>query len=380
MNSSNQVLDVSQLTAYIKASLEDDPFLQEVEVQGEVANLTYHRSGHVYFTLKDAGSQISAVLFKTYALKASRMEVGESIVATASISVYAPRGNYQLMVRKVRKTGRGDLFEQFLAIRNRLKEEGLFDPEHKLPLPSFPAQIAVITSPTGAAVRDIIRTLSRRFPGLYIQLFPTTVQGTGGAKSIVDSLALAQSSGAQVIILGRGGGSMEDLWNFNEESVARAIHASQIPVISGIGHESDFTIADFVADFRASTPTAAAEHAVPDHQAIRSTLSSYEGQIKRALQHSLDVKRQILDDYSHRIASAGKERLNHYRHSLALLATQLEGLDSQRILQRGFTLTLKEGKILKSGGELNPDDSLETVFADSRVRSRVEEVNKKLKN
>ena len=238
MNSSNKVLGVSQLTAYIKASLEEDPLLQEVEVQGEVANLTYHRSGHVYFTLKDVDSQISAVLFKTYAAKAPKMEVGESIIASGGISVYAPRGNYQLMVRKIRKTGKGDLFEQFIAVRKKLKEEGLFDAAHKLPLPSYPMRIAVLTSPTGAAVRDIIRTLSRRFPGLYVQLYPTTVQGTLGAKSIINSLTLVQSSGAEVIILGRGGGSMEDLWNFNEESVARAIHASQIPVITGIGHET----------------------------------------------------------------------------------------------------------------------------------------------
>ncbi|MEM9720115.1 MAG: exodeoxyribonuclease VII large subunit [Bacteroidota bacterium] len=374
MNSTQNILEVSQLTAYIKATLEDDPILQEVEVQGEVANLTYHRSGHVYFTLKDAGAQISSVLFKTYALRSEKMEVGEQIIATGSISVYAPRGNYQLMVRKVRKTGKGDLFEQFIKIRNRLREEGLFDPHRKRSIPPYPSKIAVITSPTGAAIRDIIRTLSRRFPGLHIQLYPTTVQGHGGEESIVNSLHLAQSSAAEVIILGRGGGSMEDLWNFNEESVARAIADSQIPVITGIGHESDFTIADFVADFRASTPTAAAERAVPDQQALKEKLVALKSQIHHTLQHALDIKRQILDDYSHRIASAGRERLNHYRHTLELLSTQLEGLDTQRILQRGYTITLKEGKILKSGMDLSQADQLETVFADSRIVSRVEEV------
>ena len=373
-SSEQNVWGVSQLTHYIKTFLEEDPLLQDVEVQGEVANITYHRSGHVYFTLKDAHSQVSAVLFKMHALRAEKMKTGDKIIARGNMSVYAPRGNYQLLVKQVRKQGTGDLFQQFIALRDRLKEEGLFDPSHKLPLPSFARTIGVITSPTGAAIRDIIQTLSRRFPVLNIRVFPAIVQGEKGAQSIVKALSAAEGQEVDLILLGRGGGSMEDLWNFNEEQVARAIFESPVPIITGIGHESDFTIADFVADVRASTPTAAAERAVPDISVLQQQLGTYQVQLTKSLSHFINMRRQILDDYSHRIVTSGKERINQHRHEIDLLQKELEGMDVNRILQQGYTLTLQDGQIQKGVGKLHEGDVIETIFETGRVSSRIEDI------
>ncbi len=368
------IIGVSQLTSYIKASLEEDPSLQDIEVQGEVANVTYHRSGHVYFTLKDAHAQISSVLFKMHALRSEKIEAGENIIATGNISVYAPRGNYQLLVRKIRKKGTGDLFQQFIALRDRLKAEGLFDPFHKQPIPPFARRIGVITSPTGAAIRDIAQTLARRYSAVEIKLFPAVVQGERGASSLVKAIEQAQDYPIDLIILGRGGGSIEDLWNFNEEQVARAIYHSSIPIITGIGHESDFTIADFVSDLRASTPTAAAEQAVPDLANLKEQLEVYEGQLKRSLFHFIDVKRQILDDYLNRMVSAGRERMNLHRHQLELLKKELEGMSPSRILKQGFSLTLLDGRIIQNVSDIAPGNLIETIFEEGKVSSRVEDV------
>ena len=373
-SSEQNVWGVSQLTHYIKTFLEEDPILQDVEVQGEVANITYHRSGHVYFTLKDADSQVSAVLFKMHALRVERMKTGDKIIARGNISVYAPRGNYQLLVKHVRKQGTGDLFQQFIALRDRLKEEGLFDPSHKRPIPSFARTIGVITSPTGAAIRDIIQTLSRRFPVLNIRVFPAIVQGERGVQSIVKAIAMAEQQQVDLILLGRGGGSMEDLWNFNEEQVARAVFESPIPIITGIGHESDFTIADFVADVRASTPTAAAERAVPDMSVLQQQLHTYQHQLTKSLSHFIDIRRQILDDYSHRIITSGRERLNKHRHEINLIRKELEGMDVKRILQQGYTLTLKEGKVQKGIAGLKEEEVIETIFEEGRVVSQINEI------
>ena len=372
--SNSPIIGVSQLTSYIKASLEEDPSLQNIEVQGEVANVTYHRSGHVYFTLKDAHAQISAVLFKMHALRSEKIETGESIIATGNISVYAPRGNYQLLVRKIRKRGTGDLFQQFIALRDRLKAEGLFDPSHKQPIPLFARRIGVITSPTGAAIRDIVQTLSRRYSTVEIKLFPAIVQGERGASSLVKAIGQAQDYPIDLIILGRGGGSIEDLWNFNEEQVARAIYRSSIPIITGIGHESDFTIADFVSDLRASTPTAAAEQAVPNLANLQEQLDVYESQLKRSLFHFIDVKRQILDDYLNRMVSVGRERMNLHRHQLELLQKELEGMSPSRILKQGFTLTLHKGQVIQNVSDIGPGDIIESIFEEGKVSSRVEDV------
>ncbi|MCL4124432.1 UNVERIFIED_CONTAM: hypothetical protein GTU68_020004 [Idotea baltica] len=275
MPSPEKAYTVSEVTAYLKHLLESDPVLQEVRVSGEISNLTYHSSGHVYFSIKDQGAQLSCVMFRSYAQYSYRMKQGDKVVVTGEMSLYPPRGNYQLLVRKVQKAGIGDLYQQFLAMKERLQEEGLFDPADKRSIPIFPDSIAVITSPTGAAVRDIIRTVKRRYNRGKIIVIPTVVQGKQGEASIVSSLGLAQTTDADVIILARGGGSLEDLWNFNEESVARAIRDSAIPVVTGVGHETDFTIADFVSDLRAATPTAAAEQVAPDLANLHRRISPY---------------------------------------------------------------------------------------------------------
>ncbi|MEL7533555.1 MAG: exodeoxyribonuclease VII large subunit [Bacteroidota bacterium] len=371
------VYSVGELTVYIKNRLERDPNLQSVQVQGEVSNLTYHGSGHVYFSLKDNAAQISCVMFRMYAQKAVRMSVGDKMIVTGNMSVYPPRGNYQLMVQAVRKAGLGDLHQRFLKLKAKLEAEGLFDPARKKAIPSLPNKIVLITSPTGAAVRDMLQTIARRYNRGTVLLIPAVVQGEQGAKSIVEAFRAAAKTKADLVILARGGGSIEDLWNFNEEAVARAIADCPIPVISGVGHETDFTIADFVADLRASTPTAAAEHAVPDLASLLFTLDDYEAQLKRNLQYFIDFKRQVLDDYSNRLEQATLQFLQHKRHEVELLATQLKALDIRKLLEQGFSLTLVEGEVRSSAEGIEEGMSIETIFKDGRLESEVKKVQAK---
>lgn len=362
---------VSECTWHIKNLLENDPSLQEMRVSGEVSNLTYHRSGHVYFSMKDPQAALSCVMFRSDAQRAEKMALGDKVVVTGFITVYAPRGNYQMRVVRVEKEGQGDLYQQFLALKDRLNREGLFDVSLKRRPPMFPKRIAILTSPTGAALQDMLRTINRRFPAVAVTVVPTVVQGANGAASIVRSLQRAQDTDAEVIILGRGGGSLEDLWNFNEESVARAIRASSIPVISGVGHETDVTIADFVADLRASTPTAAAEHAVPDLQDLLDRLNGAEDQIKRSLRYFIDFKGQMLDEYSLRLEQSIRQFIRKKSHEVDLLESKLNGLDQRTLLKRGYTLTLKEGKIVTSATEVTEGDTIDTVFQDGRKSSRI---------
>lgn len=370
-NQTARIYAVSEVTHYIKHVLEDDHILSGLQVVGEVSNLTYHSSGHVYFSIKDQGAQLSCVMFRSYAQQAPRIQAGDRVILQGSISVYAPRGHYQLMVHKIQKEGTGDLFQRFLALKEKLKNEGLFDEKHKKSLPFLPRTIAILTSPTGAAIRDILQTLKRRFEGVKVILLPTVVQGPQGAPAIIKNLEQATHLNADLLILGRGGGSIEDLWNFNEESVARAIFACPIPIIVGIGHETDFTIADFVADVRASTPTAAAERSVPDKQALQEGLVVLQRQMEQSLQHYIDFKRQVLDDYSYRLQKQVDGYLQQKRHEVALLSTQLASLDVKQRLQQGYTLTLKGGKVLQHGAEILTGETLETIFSDKRITSTV---------
>ncbi len=373
MASKNNVYSVSDLTAYLKHLLETDPILSQVEVTGEVSNLTYHRSGHVYFSLKDEGAQISCVMFRGYAQYAPKIQAGDRIIAKGGLSVYAPRGNYQLMVKSLRKEGVGDLFQQFVALKAKLEAAGWFSPERKQSIPVLPSHIAVVTSPTGAAIKDILQTIRRRYNRGLVTVIPTMVQGTQAAESIVRSLEAAErlQPEVDVIILGRGGGSLEDLWSFNEEAVARAIRDCPIPIVSGVGHETDFTIADFVADQRASTPTAAAEAVAPDMETVRYTLKEYERQLNRGLQYFIDFKRQILDDYSNRMEEAMRQFVRQKRHEVDLLASELKSHDQRQLLERGYTLTLKEGKVVRSAEEIKAGEVIDTVFMDGRKKSTV---------
>lgn len=318
------IFSVSDVTFYIKDLLESNATLLRLEVEGEVSNLTYHGSGHVYFTLKDAQAQLSCAMFRQYALRAPRLQNGDKIVANGSISVYAPQGRYQLLATAVRPAGAGDLFQQFQLLKEQLAREGLFDAARKRSLPAFPRRIAIVTSPTGAALRDVLRALRRRFPAVQAIVVPAVVQGAEGATSIVQALAAAAGLSPDLILLVRGGGSIEDLWNFNEAPVVRAVAACPCPVVTGIGHETDFTLADFAADLRASTPTAAAELSVPDAAALRQQQHQWLRQMRNAFQSGIDFRRQLLDDYQERSSVLLQRNAAQYRRELLQLRSQMD--------------------------------------------------------
>ena len=271
---------VTQVTKYILRMFESDPFLGSVAVSGEISNLTYHRSGHIYFSLKDENAIIPVAMFRNKASGLNfKLEEGMKVVAYGKIDVYAPAGRYQLIAEKMENAGAGDLAEQFEKLKKELAERGLFAPEYKQPLPKYVKTLGVVTAPTGAAVRDIINVSKRRYPGIQIILYPALVQGTQAADSIVKGIKALEAYGVDLMIVGRGGGSIEDLWAFNEEKVAQAIFDCSIPIISAVGHETDTTIADYVADLRAPTPSAAAEIAVFDYHALVRQWSDMQGRL-----------------------------------------------------------------------------------------------------
>lgn len=297
MKNDNKVLSVRELTRYIKMKLESDSILQQVWVQGEISNFTHHTSGHMYFTLKDQHSRIKCVMFATHNRRLPFIpREGSKVIACGSISVYDRDGQYQFYVTEMQPDGIGGLFLAFEQLKKKLEEEGLFAAGRKRPIPKFPRAIGIITSPTGAAVRDMITTAQRRHPSIPIVLYPVVVQGKQAAPSIARAIAEMNRLGeTDVLIIGRGGGSLEELWAFNEEVVARSIYSSQIPVISAVGHETDFTIADFVADLRAPTPTAAAELAVPHHMELRQHLTHLTQRIQSGLYQQVERRRERLE-------------------------------------------------------------------------------------
>jgi len=396
-----QVLTIREITTHIKRLLEGSELLQGVTVRGEVSNFKHHTSGHMYFSLKDEHAQLPCVMFRAAAGQLEfQPEDGMMVVAGGDVTVYEKGGRYQLLVKFMRPDGLGDLFLAFERLKARLEEEGLFDPSRKRPLPAFPGRIAVLTSPTGAAVRDITTILARRFPLVEQVLVPTVVQGNEAVPSIVESLRIANCiPDVDVIILGRGGGSIEDLWAFNEEPVARAIYASRVPVISAVGHETDFTIADLVADVRAPTPSAAAELAVPAKadllgrldgagerlrlallgtvQRWHSSLASLAG--RRAFRYPLERVQQLeqaVDEQSLRLDT-------HYRHELALLAARtdslahkLSALGPMQTLRRGYALCsrVEDGRVVTSIQQLAVGDAVDIRLADGRAGADVTEV------
>lgn len=293
----NQVLSIKDLTRYIKGRLEKDPKLADVWVRGEISNFTRHSSGHMYFTLKDADSRVKAIMFASQNQRLPFLpKDGTKVLARGSISVYERDGQYQMYVNQMQPDGIGSLYLAYEQLKRKLELEGLFAPHIKKPIPKFPRAVGVITSPTGAAVRDIITTLQRRYPSVPVLLYPVSVQGTQAAPSIVRAIEAMNAYGeVDVLIVGRGGGSLEELWAFNEEAVARAIFASVLPVISAVGHETDFTIADFVADLRAATPTAAAELAVPHHLELKQQLAYESQRLYRGLLRRLQESRERLE-------------------------------------------------------------------------------------
>jgi len=391
----SHILTVTQLTRQVKDLLEGA--FPEIWVSGEVSNLTAPQSGHIYFTLKDEQSQVRAVLFRSSQrhLKFT-LQHGMEVICRGRVGVYEPRGEYQLIVEYVEPKGIGALQKAFEELKARLDREGLFDRERKRPLPLLPRRIGVVTSPTGAAIRDILRVIRRRHPRMEILLYPVPVQGPDAAPAIVEAIeAFNREKLADVLIVGRGGGSLEDLWAFNEESVARAIAASAIPVISAVGHETDYTIADFVADLRAPTPSAAAEMVVESEEHLRETIGSLESRMVLALRQRLDqagstVRHalRLLGDPRRRLAQAAQRvdelagrlgtGLRHHvrrdRSRLEAFAGALDHLNPLAILSRGYSITreLPSGMILKDAAEVKAGDQISTRLHAGEIVSRVE--------
>jgi len=389
---------VSEITQHIKGQLEEDPLLQDLWIEGEVSNWKRSAAGHCYFTLKDADAAIQAVLWRTTAARLSfAPQDGQSVLAHGRVSVYEPRGQYQFYADLLEPVGLGSLYLQFEALKQRLAEEGLFAAERKRPLPPFPACIGVVTSETGAALRDIVNVLGRRWPVGEVLLSPTLVQGAEAPPQIVAALqALYRRREVDVILVARGGGSIEDLWAFNDENVARAVAASPVPVISGVGHEVDFTIVDFVADVRAPTPSAAAEMAVPDQVEVYGQLSAALAVMADALRQRLEVtrrevdvqrralarlspltrvarERQQVDDLQRRAQKAWRHRVSLARERLSGSEHRLQGLNPLATLDRGYAIVRDaDGMVVRRVSQVRDEERIQVRVSDGDFAARVE--------
>ncbi len=386
-----ETLSVTDLTRYIRDIFELDYRLQDVSVQGEISNLSRPSSGHVYFSLKDSGASIRCVMWKTTAAtQAGKLREGDAIIAHGKISVYEPQGAYQLYVDAVQAAGAGDLFQQFELLKAKLQAEGLFDADHKRPLPEAAHAIGIVTSATGAALQDMLNVIRRRWPLMQIVLASTPVQGDDAPPKIIAALnRLYRRNDLDAIIIARGGGSIEDLWAFNDENVARTIVQSPVPVISGVGHEVDFTIADFVADVRAPTPSAAAELITPDQAETRSMLQGYADTLAsilssrlqndrmvlnshvRALQHlsprvKLSNARQRIDDLLASLQESMAHDLELQREKISGLSAQLNALNPLNVLSRGYAVVRigPSGEIVRSRKQIKPQQQLSIRVSD----------------
>lgn len=390
---------VTELTHYLTQLLESDDYLQDIWVQGEVSNLSRPSSGHLYFTLKDSSASLRCVMWRNTVISQGILpRDGDQIEVHGGISVYEPSGQYQLYVDRIRPIGEGLLYQEFLKLKARLEAEGLFDIDRKRTIPSWPQRIGVVTSPTGAALRDILHTLQRRYPLLEVILSPTVVQGSEAPAGIVAALkALNQYAEPDIIILARGGGSIEDLWAFNDELVARAIVDSRTPVISGVGHETDFTIADFASDLRAPTPTAAAELATPDKVDLKQQISELILRLGRAsnmqinrlrweLSESktqlgissprtrLQTDRQRIDEMMHSANQALSNRVKLEVTRLSSLSNHLAALNPTAVLERGYAIVTNQvGKLVSSVTQVSYDDQLNVRVQDGEFEVRVED-------
>ena len=396
-------LSVTELNTLVHDVIESYDVFSQIAVRGEISNFVHHRSGHMYFSLKDESSLVRAVMFRSSATRLQFVpQNGMKVVAYASLTTYIKDGQYQLTVSAMEPDGIGALYVAFEERRRRLAAEGLFDSARKRALPKIPSRIGVITSPTGAAIRDIIRILGRRFPFAEVLLYPAAVQGEGAALTLITALSyFAKEKNVDVIILGRGGGSAEDLWEFNDEALARAVAASPIPVISAVGHESDFTICDFVADVRAATPSAAAELAVPEmtelirrFRNVTDRLSLLcEKKIKtgeerlRALtsrrifkdpEGLYNQQRMRLDSYARALEYAQSKQLDLARSSFETLTAKLNALSPLAILSRGYAVAQKDGKVLRTEKELAVDDVFTVRFFDGEITAKRIESNEGL--
>ncbi len=367
----SEIFSVGTLTGYIKNLLEEDYALQNVTVKGEISNFIAHRSGHWYFTLKDEESQIKVVMFRgSNARVLFKPEDGHKVVLRGNISVYSPQGSYQLNATGMRRDGLGDLFVAFEELKRKLDAEGLFDVRHKKALPTLPSKIGVITSANGAAVRDIKNIASRRCSAVQLVLYPSLVQGAGTEEALIKALDYFENDyPVDVIIIGRGGGSIEDLWGFNGERLARKIFSMQTPIISAVGHETDFTICDFVADLRAPTPSAAAELAVPDVRGILQDLDMRYDRLTESLQNLLEGEKESLTNCVDVFKKAGPRLLAMEEERLKGLIGKTESLSPLAVLSRGYSVASKQGKTVKSVKALSSGDEVQLRFTDGMVET-----------
>ena len=397
------VYTVGQVNAYIKNMFTQDYMLNRIYVKGEVSNCKYHTSGHIYFSLKDESGTIACVMFAGQRGGLSfRMSEGQQVIVFGSVSVYERSGSYQIYVREIRLDGEGLLYERFQALKKELEEMGMFAPEYKKTIPKYAKRIGVVTAPTGAAIRDIMNISYRRNPYVQLILYPAQVQGDGAAISIVRGIRMLEKQNVDVIIVGRGGGSIEDLWAFNEEIVARAIFECEIPVISAVGHETDTTIADYVSDLRAPTPSAAAELAVFDYRQLENQKQEYKLRMQRILLQRIEISRLKLDKMETKLKYLHPEnKLREYRqrlvdledklriqmgnhlqkskHKFQICLEKMKGLSPLQKLSQGFSyVETEKGQVLKNVSQVKTGESLSIYVTDGIIKASVEEMKEEL--
>ena len=396
MNYSEMAITVSELNKYIKDKISEDEYLNELLIKGEISNFKNHYTGHMYFTLKDENSLIKCIMFKSYAQKLNFMpKDGMKVIVLGGVSVFERDGVYQIYVKAMQEDGVGDLYTKYQELKQKLEKQGLFAQEHKQKIPMMPKIIGVLSSQTGSVIKDIINVSTRRNPNVYIRLLPVSVQGEGAGEKIAYGIDyMNKNKLADVLILARGGGSLEDLWPFNEEIVAHSIYNSQIPIISAVGHETDFTIADFVADLRAPTPSAAAELAVPDVYELNKKINSYQDRLRMALIKKVqfmrlryekcmassvfkEPTRKInenyikIDMYIKQLEGFIREKQKQEKVRYTELVSKLDALSPLKTLIRGYSITQKGNEIVKSKEQLHKDDDIKIRFFDGEVNAQV---------
>lgn len=399
------VYTVRQVNSYIKNMFTQDFMLSRIYVKGEVSNCKYHTSGHIYFSLKDESGTIACVMFAGHRSGLSfRLQDGQQVITLGSVSVYERSGQYQLYAREIILDGAGALYEKFEALKKELSEMGMFAPEYKQPIPKYIRTLGIVTAPTGAAVRDIINIAGRRNPYVQLILYPAQVQGDGAAQSIIRGIHALEKKKVDVMIVGRGGGSIEDLWAFNEESVARAVFECSVPVISAVGHETDTTITDYVADLRAPTPSAAAELAVYNYREAEEQIRTYYEMLKKRIEMKISEKRSVLErfkmqlNYAHprqklnenrqyaadlenRLRMLMNNRLEKEKHRLAICAERMKGLSPLEKLSQGYSyVQTSQGENIRSVTQVHPDSEIEIYVKDGKISAMVTGLKKEPDN
>ncbi|MCI5880083.1 MAG: exodeoxyribonuclease VII large subunit [Bacillales bacterium] len=396
----DKYLTVTAVTKYIKYKIDTDDNLKCIFIKGEISNCKYHSTGHIYFSIKDENSILNAIMFSTNAKKLTfTPNDGMKVLITGRISVYEAAGRYQIYVEEMIEDGVGNLYAEFEKLKKKLETKGLFDSNHKKDIPKMPSKVGVITASTGAAIRDIVSTIKRRFPICEIYLFPSLVQGENSSKDLVNKLLQADNYGVDVIIIGRGGGSIEDLWAFNDEELANTIYNAKTPIISAVGHEVDFTICDFVSDLRAPTPTGAAELAVPNMSDIMINLEHLKIRLNESLNKKIDYnklllnnlknsfvlknpmllyenKKQNIDLYFEKLNNMMNYRLERTNTKFSNLINKLELLNPLSVLSKGYSVTYKDDKVIKDASKLKKNDSVTIRLYNGLFEAKVEEIKK----